>query len=167
MLLRGGMGHRNLPRMPSDRAGLRTRCCSSVCKSHTFLLQQDKSSNSSWRQSARITPQQVHKHKSDLFQLPSMIAFSRTRACSPLLQVPLTHHMHQNMLNNILKKVCIYIYCTHWTVLTYLCTDQSLFPEVGQRDQKGEKSRSELSPSGQCSSRCFECSGNENFTKVS
>lgn len=107
MLLSGGMGHRNLPRLPSDRTGLRTCCCSSVQqpRSSVFLLQEDKNSNSSWRQSARISTQQVHKHKSDLFQLPPMIAFARARAYSPLLQLPLTHHRHQNTLNNIFFKI--------------------------------------------------------------
>lgn len=162
MLLGVGMGHRNLPQLPSDRAGLRACCCSSVQQplSSVSLLQEDKSSNSSWRQRARITPQQVHKHKSDLFQLPPMIVFARARACSPLLQVPLTHH-RQHWITFFFKfYICIY----HWSVLTYLCTGQSLFP-VGVTGPEGLDRREDLNPSRQCSSRCFESSENEKFIK--
>lgn len=140
MSLRGGMGHRKLPRLPSDRVRLRICCCSCVQQplSSVFLLWEDKGSDSSWRQSARIT--------CDLFQLPPMTAFPRTRVCSPLLQVPLTHHRHQNTLRNIKKKkkAYLYIYCTHWTVLTYLCTDQSLFPASVTRPEGPDRREGQI-----------------------
>lgn len=75
---------------------------------------------------------------------------------------------------------------THWEILkkkkrptfTYIaltelcslsCALTNLFflhQSQGQRDQRGEKGRSDPSPAGKCSSRCFECSENENFTKL-